>query len=192
MAVTEMELAEALNRASALMSTEGQRKINSQAKQKQGSFDLEGNYIGSYSNNYQTHTPITPNKNSKLPKVIQESILNHPIDDTMNEFSSTGGSGSGSVLDMLGYMPKQQEVIKETQQPIYQQPQYAPSIDYNYIRTIINECIKANLQQIKEEILKESSLKAIRLGAENKIQLIDNKNNLYESKLEFKKSLTKK
>lgn len=190
MAVTEMELAEALNRASALMSTEGQRKINSQAKQKQGSFDLEGNYMGSYSNNYQTHTPITPNKNSKLPKVIQESILNHPIDDTMNEFSSTGGSGS--VLDMLGYMPKQQEVIKETQQPIYQQPQYAPSIDYNYIRTIINECIKANLQQIKEEILKESSLKAIRLGAENKIQLIDNKNNLYESKLEFKKSLTKK
>jgi hypothetical protein len=108
----------------------------------------------------------------------------------MNEFSSTGGSGS--VLDMLGYMPKQQEVIKETQQPIYQQPQYTPSIDYNYIRTIINECIQANLQQIKEEILKESSLKAIKLGAENKIQLIDNKNNLYESKLEFKRSLTKK
>ena len=104
---------------------------NLQVKEKQGNFNSEGDYVGSYSKNYQTHTPITPNKNSKLPKVIQESILNNPINDTMNEFSSTGGSGS--VLDVLGYMPKQQEVIKETQQPVYQQPQYIPSIDYNYI-----------------------------------------------------------
>ena len=46
--------------------------------------------------------------------------------------------------------------------------------------------------KIKEEILKESTLKTVRLGGENKIQLIDNKNNLYESKLEFKRNLNKK
>ena len=66
------------------------------------------------------------------------------------------------------------------------------TIDYNYIRSIVNECIQANLKQIKEEILKESTLKVVRLGGENKIQLIDNKNNLYESKLEFKRNLSKK
>ena len=66
------------------------------------------------------------------------------------------------------------------------------SVDYNYIRSIINECIQTNLQQIKNEILQESQLKAIRIGGENKIQLIDNKNNLFESKLEFKKNISKK
>jgi hypothetical protein len=66
------------------------------------------------------------------------------------------------------------------------------TVDYNYIRSIVNECIQSNLKQIKEEILKESTLKVVRLGGENKIQLIDNKNNLYESKLEFKKNLNKK
>ena len=68
-------------------------------------------------------------------------------------------------------------------QPQYQAPQMM--IDYNYLRSIINECIQLNMQKIKEEILSESELKAIRLGSENKIQLIDNKNNLYESKLIF-------
>ena len=66
------------------------------------------------------------------------------------------------------------------------------NIDYNYIKHIVNECIKENLQEIKNELLKENTLKTIRLGGENKIQLIDNKNNLYESKLEFKKNLVKK
>ena len=53
------------------------------------------------------------------------------------------------------------------------------------------QCIQTNLQQIKNEILQESQLKAIRIGGENKIQLIDNKNNLFESKLEFKKNISK-
>ena len=48
------------------------------------------------------------------------------------------------------------------------------------------------MKQIKEELLNESSLKLIRLSGENKIQLVDNKNNLYESKLEYKKNITKK
>ena len=65
-------------------------------------------------------------------------------------------------------------------------------IDYNYIRSIVNECIRANMQQIKEELLNESSLKMVRLSGGNKIQLVDNKNNLYESQLEFKKNISKK
>ena len=39
-------------------------------------------------------------------------------------------------------------------------------IDYNYLKNIINECIKENMKQIKEELLNESSLKLIRLSGE--------------------------
>lgn len=82
------------------------------------------------------------------------------------------------------------------QAPAYQAPVPQMTVDYNYIRSIINECIQANLAQIKEqvkqELLKESELRAIRLADGNKIQLIDNKSNLYESTLAFKKNIGKK
>jgi hypothetical protein len=210
-----MELNEALSRAAALMSPEGQRQIEFAGRQNRNSYDGDGGYVqpsGSYG--LRESRPSTPinrpatNSASRLPKAIMESIANNPLDDVMNEYST-----GGSVLDSLGYTPKPQskkEYIQETyvpeqysapvQQPMYyqmpQQPQYEPQptmgIDYNYIRAIVNECVQANIKQIKEEILKEATLKPIRIGGENNIQLIDNRNNLYESKLEFKKNLTKK
>lgn len=216
MAVTEMELNEALSRAAALMSPEGQRQIEFAGRQNRNSYDGDGGYVQpTASRGLRESRPVAPtmnrpatNNTSRLPKAIMESIANNPLDDVMSEYST-----GGSVLDTLGYVPQPQpkkEYIQETyvpeqysapvQQPVYyqapQQPQYAPQptlgIDYNYIRAIVNECVQANIKQIKEEILKESALKTIRVGGENKIQLIDNKNNLYESKLEFKKNLTKK
>lgn len=213
MAVTEMELNEALSRAASLMSPQGQQAINYASKMNAGNFDNDGGYAQPYGShgmgkmkpmNYtQNHNS---NRSSNLPKVIQESMMQNPLDD----FSS-----GGSVLDAIDYKPKaqprqqtlQEEYVYErpsvTPQPQYQppHPQYQPQyyqqqpalgIDYNYIKTIVNECIQANMERIKEEILKESSLKTLRLGAENKIQLIDNKNNLYESKLEFKRNISKK
>lgn len=196
MAVTEQELNEALNRAASLMSNEGQRRIEIASKQNVNNFDNEGTFIApsGTANNVRTHQPMQQRmgNNSKLPKVIQESMAQHPIDITMNEFST-----GGSILDTIGYKPtqnivqEQQYAQPQMQTPIYyQQPMM--NIDYNYIKAIVNECIQTNLQQIKEELLKENTLKTIRVGGENKIQLIDNKNNLYESKLEFKRNLTKK
>jgi hypothetical protein len=157
--------------------------------------------------NTQTYAPKRQMTESRLPKAIMESIRNNPLDDVQNEYST-----SGSILDNLDYTPapKRVEPVQETylretytpvQQPVYQQPmyqqpqQYIPQpvgIDYNYIRAIVNECVQANIQQIKAELLKEATLKTIRIGGENKIQLIDNKNNLYESRLEFKKNISKK
>ena len=214
MPVTEMELNEALGRAAALMSAEGQRQIEFAERQNRNSYDGDGTYNQPSGSRGMGQTaaparrPMKANE-SKLPRAIMESIANNPLDDVMNEYST-----GGSVLDTLNYTPKpqrtqiQEQYVPETytpqaqpsmyQQPMYQapQPQYmpqaAPGIDYNYIRAIVNECVQANMRQIKEEILKESSLRAIRLGSENKIQLIDNKNNLYESRLEFKKNISKK
>jgi hypothetical protein len=212
MAVTEMELNEALSRAASLMSPEGQRQIEYAGRQNRNNYDDDGGFMQpSASRGLRETKPAAPamnrpqpNRASKLPKAIMESIANNPLDDVMNEYST-----GGSVLDTLGYTPKpqrtpiQEQYVPETYsapaQPYYQpvqQPQYMAQpmagIDYNYIRAIVNECVQANIQQIKEEILKESALKTIRIGGENKIQLIDNKNNLYESRLEFKKNISKK
>lgn len=211
MAVTEMELNEALSRAASLMSPEGQRQIEYAGRQNRNSYDGDGGYVQpSASRGLRESRPTSTmnrpqqNNTSKLPRAIMESIASNPLDDVMNEYST-----GGSVLDTLGYAPKpqrapiQEQYVPETYsapaQPYYQpvqQPQYMAQpmagIDYNYIRAIVNECVQANIQQIKEEILKESALKTIRIGGENKIQLIDNKNNLYESRLEFKKNISKK
>lgn len=212
MAVTEMELNEALSRAASLMSPEGQRQIEFAGRQNRNSYGEDGSFYqpsGSQGmgRNTQTYAPKRQMTESKLPKAIMESIRNNPLDDVQNEYST-----SGSILDNLDYTPapKRVEPVQETylretytpvQQPVYQQPmyqqpqQYIPQpvgIDYNYIRAIVNECVQANIQQIKTELLKEATLKTIRIGGENKIQLIDNKNNLYESRLEFKKNISKK
>jgi hypothetical protein len=207
MAISEMEMSDVLKRAAALMSPEGEQQIEYARKMNRNSFDEEGGYSqpsgsNNMSKNARVTTTPTPNRHSKLPKAIQESIMSNPLNDTANEYSM-----QGSVLDNINYSAqKENSPMQETYQYNYsnepsqiyqqkpQQVQYMPQmqIDYNYIRSIVNECIQANIKQIKEEILKESTLKAIRVGGENKIQLIDNKNNLYESKLEFKKNLNKK
>ena len=208
MAVTEMELNEALNRAASLMSPQGQQAINYASKMNAGKFDNDGGYIQPHGSHGIGKTkpmnytqPLNSNRSSNLPKVIQESIMRNPLNVYSNEYSS-----EGSVLDTINYKPAtppRQQVLQEEYmyehptaplqpQPQYYQQQPTLGVDYNYIRTIVNECIQANMERIKEEILKESSLKTLRLGAENKIQLIDNKNNLYESKLEFKRNISKK
>lgn len=213
MAVSETELNEALNRAALLMSPEGQRKIEFAGRQNRNNYDEDGNYYqpsGSQGmgRNMSSYTSQKQMTESRLPKAIMDSIRSNPLDNVQSEYST-----SGSILDNLDYSPapKRVEPIQESYyspntmtssqpvygaQPMYQQPQqYVPQpigIDYNYIRAIVNECVQANIQAIKAEILKESALKTIRIGGENKIQLIDNKNNLYESRLEFKKNISKK
>jgi hypothetical protein len=211
MAVTEMELSEALKRASNLMSPEGQRRIEASRNANKNNFTADGGYVqpaasqGMRGTRPQSMGAPAVNAGVKLPRAIAESMSKTQIDVPTSEYNV-----GTSVLDSIGYTPDpapQRQSINEAfvfeqqvtapQQPIYYQP--APSyqaqpmmIDYNYIRSIVNECIKANMQQIKEELLNESALKMVRLSGGNKIQLVDNKNNLYESQLEFKKNISKK
>lgn len=208
MAVTETELNEALSRAALLMSPHGQQAINAASKRNANNFGVDGSYTQPYgshglgkTNGMSKQRPIS-SQVSNLPKVIQESIMQNPLDDYSSEYST-----EGSVLDTINYKPysatqttdicKEEYMYERKTTPLQAPPQYYQQqptlgIDYNYIKAIVNECIQANMERIKEEILKESSLKTLRLGSENKIQLIDNKNNLYESKLEFKRNISKK
>lgn len=185
--LTESNLNEVLNRASKLMSPEGQRQIDNARKYNNNNFDNEGNYVAPAGVSRKTAPANnTQFKSSGLPRAIRESILQNPLNAPANEYNV-----SGSVLDSIPYEP-----VQLSKAPVHESTQQVPqmntqTIDYNYIRSIINECIYNNLQQIKNEILQESQLKAIRIGGENKIQLIDNKNNLFESKLEFKKNISK-
>ena len=132
-----------------------------------------------------------------------ESLMKNPINESSMLTSSLDNINLDAIIPpktqvkQPQYQPQQPTYIQETvnyqpQPQVQYIPQPMMNIDYNYIRSIVNECIQNSLQQIKEEILKESTLKTVRLGGENKIQLIDNKNNLYESKLEFKRNLNKK
>lgn len=212
MAVTEMELGEALKRASSLMSPEGQRRINESSRKNKGNFTGEGDYVqpaasqGMRGTRPQSMGAPAANTGVKLPRAIAESMSKTQIDIPASEYNV-----GTSVLDSIGYTPTptpQRQPVNEAYmyeqqytapQPQYyppQQPQYVPQpsmgIDYNYIKSIVNECIKANMQQIKEELLNEAALKVVRLSGGNKIQLIDNKNNLYESQLEFRKNISKK
>ena len=208
--ISEQELNEALNRARGLMNSEGDAKINQAAKRNSSNFKMNesGEFTFTQPHNSkgmgamkQTTRTGTPSAN--LPKAIRESMMNNPIDSSGMMLES---NNNVSVLDSLNMSQPQRQTVNEAmvyeqqysapQQPVYYQPQYVPqsapmTIDYNYIRAIVNECVQANLEKIKEEILSESNLKLVRLNNGNKIQLVDNKNNLYESTLTFKKNLNK-
>lgn len=211
MPISEQEFQDVINRASYLMSPEGQQKISYAKQANANNFDFDGNFTqpassrGMGRNNMPMNPPINKTE-TKLPKVIAESMAKNPINyneygsiiDDMNLSPKTQNTYSSNIQENHGYLYPQQNTSPIPQQPYYNQPQYTPQpqqsfgVDYNYIRSIVNECVQNNLQQIKQEILNESSLKTIRLGKDNKIQLIDNGNNLFESKLEFKKNITKK
>ena len=102
-----------------------------------------------------------------------------------------------TVIDEIAKQKRmsQQAMVEQTQTaPAYQQyntqQQYVPQqpigIDYNYLKHIISECIAEYFS--KQPLNEQATLKQIGL-AEGKIKLIDNKGNVYASKLEYKGNL---
>lgn len=191
-----------LDSAKFLMSEEGQRQINFAAKNS--TFDENGD-----------NTTYVPASYQGMGKAKQETKINKdkgkniglPISllEDMEKDYADGGMLSGnkikdidSALDKyMSSQPQRKESINETRRYEPQpQQQYVPQgntgVDYTIIKAIVEECIKRNMEEIKKSILSESTLRRVKLGEGNKIQLVDNKGNLYESTLEFKKNILKK
>ena len=83
----------------------------------------------------------------------------------------------------------QQQFVQQPQ-TVYQ-PQYIPQqvsgIDYGMIKALVSEVIRENLNEIKQSLLSEGSLRGINMPGGNKIQFLDSKGNLYEGQLNLKK-----
>jgi hypothetical protein len=199
-----------LKSAQFLMSEEGQKQIDFAAKSNTfgDDLDLSTNIPSQYRGAGKL---LNENKNTSSNTMSEEKAASLGIPmSVFREMEKDYGEGgilsgtpsimtesSGSVLDgvRLNPSPRKQEPIVEqryTPTPQPQIPTGTAGVDYTIIKAIVEECIKRNIEEIKTSILQESSLKRVRLGEGNKIQLVDNKGNLYESTLEYKKNILKK
>lgn len=179
MAVDANIMASALARAKALMTPEGQSKI--QANHGRGM--TESYDYGDYNmemltqqpqQTYEVTTPMEYNVQSKLPKAIMESMMTTQID--------TSCLAPNSDLDNL-VKQVQQNTKQQTKQVVTEEriiPSNASGIDYNYIKEIIEECIERKFKELNENTLKGVKLK------EGKIMLVDNGGNVFHANLEYK------
>lgn len=198
-----------LKSAQFLMSEEGQKQINFAAKNNTfgDDLDLSTNIPSQYhgAGKLLNESKNTSNKMSEekaaslgIPmSVFREMEKDYGEGGILSGTSSIMTESSGSVLDgaNLTSSPRRQEPVVEQRYMPTPQPQIpvgTPGVDYTIIKAIVEECIKRNIEEIKASILQESSLKRVRLSEGNKIQLVDNKGNLYESTLEYKKNILKK
>jgi hypothetical protein len=127
--------------------------------------------------------------NTKLPKNILESMLNNPINVT------PANSGFGSVLGNLdtdelerstpAQLPRRR--LNESA-PVQQMPSMQPAgIDSNYLKFLVKEAVKECMDDLKKELLSETTIKGFKMGANNKLMFIDGKNNLWEGEMKLKK-----
>ena len=126
--------------------------------------------------------------NTKLPKNILNSMLNNPINVTPSS------AGFGSVLEGIDTgelerqtpVPRQRRMLNESvpqQQPVMQ----PAGIDSNYLKFLVKEAVKECMDEMKKEILNETTVRGFKVGSGNKLMLIDNKGNLYEGEMKLKK-----
>lgn len=126
--------------------------------------------------------------NTKLPKQILESMLNNPINVT------PASAGFGSVLEGIDteelerQAPVQRQRRKLNESAPQQMPMMQPAgIDSNYLKFLVKEAIAECMEDLKKEILSENTLRGLKIGAGNKVALIDQKGNLYEGTMQLKK-----
>lgn len=122
--------------------------------------------------------------NTNLPPDILQAMLDNPID------MGKAPGLSSSILDNINgieELERSTPVPRRATQRINESSSQVVSspvgIDYNYIKYLIEDSMK----KLKEEILSESSLGAIKIGKGGKIALVDQKGNLYEANLKLLK-----
>ena len=83
---------------------------------------------------------------------------------------------------MMQQQPQQQIISETVQQPMPMQTYGGQGIDYNYLKYIINECIKENM---KTQLNENLTLSGIKMAGGNTIQFMDSKGNIYEGTLKL-------
>ena len=123
-------------------------------------------------------------------KQFNSSILNEAFSQTP-PLSGDNFPGSNAYNFQPGAALLNEQRVQ--QQPYVQQPmqvyqaQQPITIDYNMIKYLVSEAVKESVNEIKQSILSESTLRGINMPGGNKIQFLDSKGNVYEGQLVLKK-----
>ena len=180
MGVDANTMANALTRARALMTPEAQNKIQSHHGKVVAESYNYGDYNMDMLPQQTAYIPETTNTNgsiqSKLPKAIMESMMTTQIDTSCLAPSDDLDNLMKKVQQNTPQQTQHTQIINEERI----MPLNTSGIDYNYIRTIIEECIDKKFRELNENTLKGIKLK------EGKIALVDNGGNVFHAELEYK------
>ena len=140
----------------------------------------------------QQQTPV-PNRNSKLPREIVESMTNNPIDTSILDVNR-------SVLETSGVIPGVPAQKKRNSTTINEQVAYNPTpaqqqqVDYSLIKSIVEECVRKYTSAVTKKVIKEckessgmNELKAMKVG--NKFSFITENGDVYEATLKYKRNI---
>lgn len=136
---------------------------------------------GGQAGQVQPITPqgINPQAFSKLPKAIQESLLQTPPMSGDGIDASPLGAITNSMMGAQMQAPRMSQPISMG----------GSSVDYGLIKTIIENCINEKMSMLNES--RGNSFAGMRIADGNRIQFLDSKGNLYEGVLKLKKKATK-
>lgn len=126
-------------------------------------------------------TDLNDKRYSKLPQAIRESFTKQP--------PMTGDNIDNTTLGMVtkNLALENREMNTNGMQQVPRQTHDNGGIDYSLIKSIIDESVRRHIGEIKESILRENTIKGVKISKGNKIQLLDMSGNLYEGVLTLKR-----
>lgn len=176
--MTEAQLIQTLNKAQMLMNNDSFNSLV-ESKSKNVNFDHTGNIVMDKRENLSHEELVNEFSNSRstgLPREIMESFNRQP---TPEMFSNR----MDSVMGHFNTAPKKTQIVNENASVNYQNA----NIDYSIIKAIVNECISSQLNNIKESIINENTVRGFTFKDGNKVQFISKNGDLYEGELKLKK-----
>lgn len=133
-------------------------------------------------------------RKSKMSSAILEDMVKHPIDTAALNTQLLESAGNGNAVTNNARLNKMLSGAKMVEQRLGEAPTKAPiheqtgggGIDYALIKTIVNECIEAKINEMAQRGLLNEGTTIKGIGLSNgKIKLVDNKGNVFSAKLEY-------
>lgn len=146
--------------------------------------------------------------NSKVPKAIKESMINNPINvepytdpkmDELTEKISSGINRSYGIMNKLEQMDKKKTQVNETATHQSEFPsfprvphlsQQSSGVDYELIKNIIESVVDRKLKEytntLNESVSRGQGTPMSVMVMRDKFLFLDNENNVFECKMEYK------